>query len=270
MSELRVSRSFALAVRSVDLTIRLAVIGFLLAPAVLIVIMSFSNERALRFPPQSWGLRQYRAVVEEGTWLSAIATSFAIAVPTAIFCLVIGVPAVFALNRTRLPLRRTWTALGLAPIVIPGVAYAIAVYVFFIQFGFIGSRPMLILLNVVLSLPFVILIVGAALTRLPEELELVAMSLGASRARAVMGITFRLLMPAILVSFVFCFISAFDEATFINFVAGPGVKTLPKVVFDSLRFHLDPAVTAIATVLMLATGVLLTVGALTRRRTSGD
>jgi len=259
------SRLVATGLRWLDLAVRLAVIAFMLAPAVVIVLLSFSGEPGLRFPPRSWGTRHYRAVIDDPTWMDAIMTSIAIAVPVAIICILIGVPAAYALQRTKLPFKGLWMFLGLAPIVIPGVAYAIAVYAFFVQAGFIGFRPALIALNVALAIPFVILIVGAAISRLPVELELVAMSLGASRTRAVVGITFRLLAPAILVSAVFCFVTAFDEATFINFVGGPGVRTLPKVVFDSLRFNLDPAITAIATVLMGATGVLLACAAWIRR-----
>lgn len=260
------SRAAARAFRWLDLVARIGVIAFMLAPGVVIVLLSFSGEPGLRFPPRSWGIRHYRSVAEDETWINAIMTSIGIAVPVAILCVIIGVPAAYALQRTKVPLKGLWTFLGLAPIVIPAVAYAIAVYAFYVQAGWIGFRPALIALNVALAIPFVILIVGAAISRLPPELELVAMSLGASRGRAIVGVTFRLLAPAIMVSAVFCFVTAFDEATFINFVGGPGIRTLPKVVFDSLRFNLDPAITAIATMLMFATGLLLASAAWIRRK----
>jgi ABC-type spermidine/putrescine transport system permease subunit II len=261
-----ISHLAARALRWFDLMARIGVIAFMLAPAVVIVLLSFSAEPGLRFPPREWGTRHYRSVIEDETWINAIMTSIAIAVPVAILCIVIGVPAAYAFQRTKVPLKGLWLFLGLAPIVIPAVAYAIAVYAFFVQAGLIGYRPALIALNVALAIPFVILIVGAALSRLPPELELVAMSLGASRARAIIGITLRLLAPAIMVSAVFCFVTAFDEATFVNFVGGPGIRTLPKVVFDSLRFNLDPAITSIASMLMLATGLLLASAAWIRRK----
>jgi ABC-type spermidine/putrescine transport system permease subunit II len=251
------SRASTTAVRSTDLVLRIIIIVFMLSPALLIAVLSFSNEASLSFPPDEWGLDRYRELADSSYWISSIVKSFLIATPTAVLCLLIGVPAAFALNRTRMPLRGAVTALGLAPLVLPGVAYAVAMYTFFIQIGLIGSTLGLIAAHVILSLPFVIIIVGAAINRIPPELELVAMTLGASRLRAMTGITLRLLSPAIAATFIFCFIHSFDEATFVNFLGGPGLITLPKAIFDSVRTGLEPLITAIATILMIATGVVM-------------
>ena len=94
---------------------------------------------------------------------------------------------------------------------------------------------------------------------------LVAMSLGASRARALIGITFRLTLPAILAAFVLAFLAAFDEATFVNFVGGPDLVTLPKAIFDSLRLGVDPLITGIATILMALTGITMMLAVWLRR-----
>lgn len=254
-----------MVMRRVDLTARLLIIIFMLTPAVLIAVLSFSGESSFRFPPREWGLDQYRELAGSDYWLGAIAKSFLIATPTATLCLIIGVPAAFGLNRTKMFLRGPLTALGLAPLILPGVAYAVAMYTFFIQIDLVGSTIGLILAHVVLSLPFVIIIVGAAINRIPPELELVAMTLGASRKRAMAGITLRLLMPAIAATFVFCFIHSFDEATFVNFLGGPELVTLPKAIFDSIRTGLDPVITAIATLLMVATGLVMGLATYWRR-----
>jgi ABC-type spermidine/putrescine transport system permease subunit II len=104
-----------------------------------------------------------------------------------------------------------------------------------------------------LGLPFVTIIAIAALGRIPVQLEIVAMTLGASRRRAVMEITLRLLAPAIAAGFIFAFLVSFDDATFVSFLGGPGLVTLPNAIFASLKTGLDPTITAIATILMLAT-----------------
>jgi ABC-type spermidine/putrescine transport system permease subunit II len=237
----------------------LLIVVLLLVPAVVIMVLSLSGESILRFPPRNWSIEQYRSLFGSNYWLTAIRTSFIVAIPTAILCLLIGVPAAWALHRTRVPFKGAFTALGLAPLVLPAVAYAVAIYAYFSDLRLIGNIFGLILIHVAISLPFAILIVGAALRRLPAELELVAMSLGAPRWRAVLGITVRLLAPAMGATFIFCFIHSFDEATFINFVAGSQLTTLPKAIFDSMRTGLEPLINAIATLLMVATAVLMTV-----------
>lgn len=244
-------------VQKLDLFTRLLIVAFMLLPAWLVLVLSFSNEKSFAFPPRDWGLNQYQALFESDYWLGAIFKSFLIATPSALISLLIGIPAAFALNRTKMPMRGLLTGLGLAPLVIPGVAYAVAMYTFFIQIHLLGSTIGLILSYVTLALPFVIIIVGTSLNRIPPELELVAMTLGASRGRAMIGITLRLLAPAIGATFIFAFIHCFDEATFINFIGGPGLITLPKAIFDSIRTGLEPLITAIATILMILTGLVM-------------
>jgi ABC-type spermidine/putrescine transport system permease subunit II len=82
----------------------------------------------------------------------------------------------------------------------------------------------------------------------------------------MVGITLRLLSPAIGATFIFCFIHSFDEATFVNFIGGPGLVTLPKAIFDSIRTGLEPLITAISTLLMIATGVIMMVASYWRGR----
>jgi ABC-type spermidine/putrescine transport system permease subunit II len=61
--------------------VKIATILFLLGPAVVVVVLSFSNETTMTFPPRVWGIAQYRSLFTAPYWLSSIATSFSIAVP---------------------------------------------------------------------------------------------------------------------------------------------------------------------------------------------
>lgn len=252
--------------QSLNLAVRLLIIIFMLSPALLITILSFSNESILTFPPRSWSFHQYAQFFGSGYWTGAVLKSVLIAIPASLGCLLIGVPAAFALNRTQFVGKGLLTGIGLAPIILPGVSYAIAMYVFFLQIGILGSLVGLIFVHITLSIPFVIVIVGAAIARIPPELELVAMTLGASRRRAMVGITLRLLRPAIAATFIFCFIHSFDEATFVNFIGSTENITLPKAIFDSILTGLDPRITAISTLLMVATGVIMMTGSYLRGR----
>lgn len=237
--------------------VKFVAIAFLLAPALLIMVLSFSNEASLSFPPHHWGTRQYHSLLHSGFWLGSVGTSFLVSVPAALIATAVGVPAVLALERSRLPLKAVWRVLGVAPLVLPGVAYAVALYTFYVQLHLVGTIGGVILADAMLALPFVILIVGTGLRRIPADLELVAMSLGAGRARATVGITLRLLAPSIGAAALLGFVTVFDEAVLVNFLGGGQVITLPKAIYDSVRNSIDPLITAVATLLMIFIGLLM-------------
>jgi putrescine transport system permease protein len=51
-----------------------------------------------------------------------------------------------------------------------------------------------------------------------------------------------------------------------SFVTGPGASTLPIVIFSSVRLGVSPQVNALATLLVLAVGVLIVAATLLMRR----
>lgn len=259
-------RAFSIVLRRIAFVLVLAVIVFLLAPVFVTVFLSFSNSEQLRFPPPELGLRQYQEFADTKYWTNALVKSVQLALPTALLATAIGIPAVFAFNRTRMPFRGGLELAALAPFLLPGVAYAIAMYTMYVQLKMLGTDIGLILADTIIALPYVVIIVGASIKRVSPDLELVAMTLGASRTRAIFDITLRLLVPSIAAAFVLAFIAGFDEATFVNFVGGAGLVTLPKAIFDSLRLGVEPLITAIATLLMVITGTAMVAAVWLRRQ----
>lgn len=249
----------------VGVAICVIVCVFMAVPAITVAVLSFSGGQQLVFPPHTWSFVEYHRLFTNHVWIPAIVQSLVVGIPVSVLAILIGVPAALGLQRTGLPRRAIFRSLGLAPLVVPGVAYAVALYDFLSQVGLIGTYWGLVLSDCMLVVPFVVIIVEAALLRVPRDLELVAMSLGASRRTAVTGITLRIVRPAIISAFVLAFVSNFDEAVFVNFLTGTGLVTLPKAIFGSLRTGLDPSITAVATFLMvLSTGAVL--GAMYLRR----
>lgn len=248
---------------------RLALAGivvFALAPAVFVVLLSFGTGRAIKYPPDGYGLDQYRAFFESDRLTSGLRESLIIALPVALVSVVVGVLCVFAVARTRLRGKGAVRGLAIVPLLIPNAVLAISMYVVMAQLGLVGTRLGLILVHVLVAVPYVVIVVGSTIERIPRDLDLVAMSLGASRARAWAGITLRLLVPAVGAGFLFAFLASFDEAVFVNFIGGAHVITLPKVIYDSVRLGVDPAITAVSTLLMVGSGVLMGAMRLLRRR----
>jgi putative spermidine/putrescine transport system permease protein len=244
----------------------LLTLAFLVVPAVLVVVLSFSNEPTISFPPRSWGLRNYETLAASPAWGHAAALSLGLATVVAALSAVIAVPAVFAMERTRLARLPVLSFLAILPLLVPQAAYAIGVYMVMVQIGMLGSVSGLAAAHAAICFPYLFVIVRAQMKRMSPELDLVAMTLGASRRRAWLGISLRLLAPTILSGALFAFLISFDEAVFANFLAGPGLITLPKSIFDSVRLGVDPVITAIATLLMAFTAIVLLAAAGLRRR----
>jgi ABC-type spermidine/putrescine transport system permease subunit II len=241
------------------------VVLFMVTPTVIVALLSFSSDEFIRFPPGGWGFRQYATLASSDEWLEPLGRSLALGIAAALVAVLVGFPAVLALYRTAAPGRGAAQFLGLGPLLAPSVAYAVALYGLFADLRLLGSFAGMLVVHVTLALPFVLLITGAAIARVPRELELAALSLGARRAQAWRDITLRLLLPAVVASFIFAFVVSFDEAIVTSFLSGIGFVTLPVAIFNSVRFGVDPVITAIATLLTVATALLLLIYGLLRR-----
>lgn len=243
-----------------------AIVLFMFAPTAVMAVLSFSGESFVSFPPDEWGLRQYREALFGDRWMPALGRSLVVASSTAAVALVAGALAVVALSRAGFRGRRLLNVIAVGPLLVPSLAYAIALYIVFARLHLLGTLTGLVLAHSVLALPFVVLIVNAAVARVPRDLEAAAMSLGAGRARALFDITARILVPAFVAALVLAFLTSFDEVVVTSFVAGIGYETLPRAVFDDVRNGVDPAIAAVGMLLTAVTGLLLAGLVLVRRR----
>jgi ABC-type spermidine/putrescine transport system permease subunit II len=71
---------------------------------------------------------------------------------------------------------------------------------------------------------------------------------------------------SIIAAAVFSFLVSFDEVMIAIFVGGPSATTLPKQMWESIRFEIDPTLTAIASMLTLLAVLVLIVGELVGAR----
>ena len=78
-----------------------AVLLFLIAPVVIIVIVSFSGADYLSFPPPFLSLRWYQRFLGTPSWRQSIAVSAQVALLTMVFATVLGLLASLALVRGR-------------------------------------------------------------------------------------------------------------------------------------------------------------------------
>ena len=87
------------------------------------------------------------------------------------------------------------------------------------------------------------------------------------RCTVVRSVLLPLIAPGMFAAAIFAFTTSFDEIVVAMLLAGVEQKTLPLKMFEGVRDHISPAITAAATLLVLTSIVLLgVVEALRRQR----
>ena len=227
------------------------VLVFLMLHVLVIVPMSFSPGKFLEFPPRGFSLRWYATYWQTGSWTDSTLLSAKVAALTVLTAIPIGTMAALVLVRGRVPGKQFLHALVVAPLIVPAIVLAIATYGVYARLRLIGTTAGLVLAQTVLQLPYVVLIVSAALIRFDRSLELAAMNLGASRLVALGRVTFPLISPAIASAAVLTFILSFDELVVSMFLLGTRRHTLPVQMFAELNFSLTPVIAAVSSLLVV-------------------
>jgi putative spermidine/putrescine transport system permease protein len=123
----------------------------------------------------------------------------------------------------------------------------------------------LVAAHCILAVPFVVTILSANFHGLDQALEHAAQSLGAGRLTVLYRIVLPLMAPGIAASAFFAFLTSFDEIIIAIFLSTPAVTTLPKRMWDAVRFEVDPTIAAISTLLVALTVVALGVATISQR-----
>ena len=251
----------------------LLVSAFLMAPTVLVVLISFGQDPVIRWPPALATLHWYREFFDTAAWVDATLRSVGLGIAAAVGAMAVGTLAAFGLVRGQFRLHRAVETLAIGPLIVPPVVLATGGYSFYTQLGLVGSFGGLALLHVVLGVPFVVLTVSAALVRTDPSLELASAGLGANRAVTFRRVTLPVILPAVISGGLFAFLTSFDEVIISQFIIRGAGGTLPVRIFASLTTGLTPVVAAISTLqVVVAVTALAALGALGRvqaRRTIG-
>ncbi len=240
-------------------------LAFLLFPLLIVVPLSFGNDSLMRFPPTGWSLRWYETYFNDPIWMRATGLSFQVALMASALATFVGTLSVVALERRSVPGKSAVQALIIAPMIVPHIFLAVGVFVLAVKFGGAGSALVLACAHATIALPFVVLMVGAAMKQLDPTLERAARVLGAGPLRAFMAATLPGLAPSIVAAAVFAFFVSFDELIIAEFLMG-GRETLPMRIWADLKLELNPTISAVSTLLILVTAIGMGCAEILRRR----
>jgi spermidine/putrescine transport system permease protein len=228
----------------------LLVLVFLYAPIAVMIVMAF-NESPLYQLPFSWSTIWFEKLAGNTRLIQAGINSVVLAAINTVIATILGTLAALAFARYSFRGKTLLQLLLFPPITIPWLIIGTAMLVFFFWSGIGRGLHAMLLGHVALSLPYVIVVVGARLRSFGTTLEEAAATLGASPWQTFRRVTLPLLAPGMVAAAVFAFAVSFDQFVISYFLAAPGVTTLPVEIYSAIRKGFTPEINAISSIIIL-------------------
>jgi putative spermidine/putrescine transport system permease protein len=236
------------------------VLGFLIAPILVVIPLSFNESAYFSYPMSGFSLRWYDMVFSSPDWRRAFLNSMVVGLLSTLLATALGTAAALGLSRPAFPLRGVIMPLLISPMIIPIIVVAVGLYLVFAPVGLAGTYLGVILAHTALGTPFVVITVTATLMAFDRRLAQAAASLGAPPLTVFRRITLPLIAPGIATGGIFAFATSFDEVIVILFIGGVEQRTIPRQMWTGIRDQINPSILAMATLLTLfAIALFLTI-----------
>lgn len=232
---------------------------YLCFPFMVIVPLSFTSSDYLSFPPPGFSARWYEHFIDTPKWYSSGFQSITIAVASAILASIFGTLASLGMWRANWKHGSIFQNLLLLPLIVPPIISAIVFFRLWSKWHIVDTLFGLVLAHTILGLPYVVITVNASLANFDIRLEQAARSLGAGHWYVLRRVTVPCVLPGILSGALFAFVTSWDESIVALFLCGIRTSTLPKTMWDGIKYDFDPTVSVIATMLFAITSLVLVI-----------
>lgn len=255
---------------------------FLYLPIIIVVIFSFNDSRSTA----QWSgftLNWYQELIKDDQIILSLWNSLFVAIVSTIIATVLGTLAALGLERYTFRGKLFVDSAFYLPIIIPDIAMAIMLLIFFNTSG-IGFEPWhvsfagvrlavpysVIIGHVAFNIAFVTVVVRARLASMDMTLEEAANDLYANSWQTFRRVTLPMLMPGILGGALLAFTLSLDDFVITFFTSGAGFNTLPVRVFGMIKRGVTPEINAVSTVMLVASFGLIIISIVTRMRSGED
>ena len=107
----------------------------MIAPIIVLIGASFSQESHLVFPPSGFSLKWYTAFFNSKPFMNSFFISFELAVASAVTGLILGTISAYSIERS--PFRNVLLSLFISPLMVPGVIISLALLRFSVTFDLV-------------------------------------------------------------------------------------------------------------------------------------
>ena len=230
---------------------------FLYIPLFFLIVFSFNSTRQDAVFT-GFSLRWYQAMLEDSRLVEGFFLSLKVALITGTLSVVLGCFAAFVLVRYRRFSGRTlFYGLVNAPLVMPEVIIGLSLLLLMVAaqrtLGFPERGFATIVIgHTLLGMAYATVVIQSRLSEMDRSIEEAAMDLGCRPVQVFFLVTLPNIAPALVSAWLLTFTLSFDDVVVSEFLSGPGVTTLPQVIFSYARRGVNPSIYAAATLLIAA------------------
>ncbi|RDL44544.1 ABC transporter permease [Marinomonas piezotolerans] len=235
------------------------VFAFLYVPISVLIGLSF-NEGGLPTVWSGFSLKWYERLFQNDAIINATINTLIVATVSTVIATILGTMLAIGVEIRRKN-GRWLESIIFAPMIIPDIVLAIALLSMFSMLDITMGLDTIIVSHVVFNLAFVCSVVRARLKGFDWSVVDASTDLGASSITTLRRITLPILMPAIISGGLLAFTLSLDEFIIAFFTSGAGKDsiTLPMQIFSMIRFGVTPEINALATLIMFASVLALSI-----------
>jgi spermidine/putrescine transport system permease protein len=231
-------------------TLGLVLLG-MYAPVAMVFLYSF-NESRLGAVWTRFSTRWYAELFRRADLWVALKTSLLIGLTVSTLSSVLGTVAAIGLQRWGKRTRRLAEGVLALPLVMPDVILGVSLAILYHWLGMTQGRLTVILAHGVFGVSYAFVVIYAAVEQFDATLLAAALDCGATPWQAHWRVTVPILLPSIVVAWLFVLALSFDDFLITFFTKGPGNDTLPIKIFSQMRFGVRPDTNALFVLLFLA------------------
>ncbi len=238
--------------------VAIMVMIFLVAPLIIIIVVSFTPTALITFPPQGFSLRWYVNIFAGNTkFISGLINSLQVGLLATILDVFLGVLGALSICRYNFKGKDILLNYFTSPMYVPSIAFAFVLLQVYSQIGGINGMARIFIGHMIIILPYIVRNTISVLHVFNWTLEDAATSLGANPIQVFFKITIPLAKPGIVSGAILAFLYSFDEVALSSLLTSPRFVTLPIRIMNYMELTFDPTLAAISTLLILASLVII-------------
>ena len=243
--------------RTLGKALMILMIAFFYLPILYMIIFSFNDGKSLT-SFTGFSLRWYQHMLESQDMMTALYTTFSIAILATIVATVVGTVAAIGLSSSRKVIRNIMEQVNNLPMMNPEIVTAIGFMLLFITFKVEKGYVTMLLAHIAFCIPYVMLSVMPKIRSLDPNLADAAMDLGATPFKALTKVIVPQITPGIVSGALIAFTMSVDDFIISYFVTGSGVKNLSIVVYTMSK-RVNPSINAVSTLVVVIITIVLLV-----------
>ncbi len=221
-----------------------------------------ANE-AVKLPIEYWTshptLSNYVSIFTDSAFPTFFKNSFIVAIISAAITLFLSLLAGYSLSRFRFRGKKVTLLTFLVTQMFPVVVMIIPLFVIFSKLDLLNSLLSLIISYSIINIPFCTIMIKGFFDRTPGALEEAALVDGCSQFGALFRILIPVMLPGVVATFAFAFISSWNEFFLsLMFISSEETKTIPVGIgiFVS-QFEVDWGLLSAGTIIAIIPSILL-------------